>query len=320
MRPIGGFFELELGRRRRPMHGDAVALSSGRACFNAIVEQIRPDKMYVPFFVCNAVLEPLIANGIPFEYYPLDEDLEPTLAVRPADNEYLLYVDYFGLKAAASRRLVETSGTAIIVDASQAFFAPGRPDAWSFNSARKFFGVPDGGYLYGPLSVRDGYPQRDDIPYEHLINRWLGRTEEAWRQYQASEKLVGIEPRAMSRLSAHLLATIDYEAVRMARVRNFETVHERLGHLNDLSLALCPLEDQVPFCYPFLPGSRARREQLWERSLFVPMLWPDVTDRTGQDFAWERDLASRLLPLPIDQRYELHEIERLCDGVLDILS
>ena len=123
MRPIGGFFELELGRRRRPMHGDAVALSSGRACFNAIVEQIRPDKMYVPFFVCNAVLEPLIANGIPFEYYPLDEDLEPTLAVRPADNEYLLYVDYFGLKAAASRRLVETSGTAIIVDASQAFFA-----------------------------------------------------------------------------------------------------------------------------------------------------------------------------------------------------
>src|SRR5204862_400143 len=59
MKPIGGFLPLELPPPAAPYHVDAAALASGRACWHAILRSCRPSRVLVPFYICDAVLQPL---------------------------------------------------------------------------------------------------------------------------------------------------------------------------------------------------------------------------------------------------------------------
>ena len=54
--------------------------------------------------------------------------------------------------------------------------------------------------------------------------------------------------------------------------------------------------------------------------LFVPALWPEVPSRRAPGFEKSRDLASRLLPLPIDQRYGDADMDRLAERVAELLA
>src|SRR5207244_4125851 len=120
------------------------------------------------------------------------------------------------------------NGDRMVVDDTQAFFRRGDPDAWSFNSARKFFGVPDGAFLYGPADDLDALPPSEAGDCDHLLARLAGDDERAWQQFKAHEARVGIEPRAMSAVSARLLDAVDMERARRCRLANFETLHRLL--------------------------------------------------------------------------------------------
>lgn len=94
-------------------------------------------------------------------------------------------------------------------------------------------------------------------------------------------------------------------------------LHDCLGELNALSIDFSLHADAAPLCYPFLP-SRSLHEALWQREIFAPRLWTDIAARTEAGFAWERDLAVRLLPLPIDHRYDSDDMQRVADAVREV--
>ena len=77
MKPIGGFLPLELPPPAAPYHVDAAALASGRACWHAILRSCRPSRVLVPFYVCDAVLQPLYATGTSFTFYPITDAFAP---------------------------------------------------------------------------------------------------------------------------------------------------------------------------------------------------------------------------------------------------
>jgi hypothetical protein len=320
MTAVGGFFELETGRGGDLWHRGGIVLTSGRACLRAILELTRPARVFVPFYICDAALEPIRLLGIPFEFYSLTPSLDPSPEAWPTDAG-VLYVNYFDLKPRGSDRLAATLGPRAIVDDTQAFFRRGRSSGWSFNSARKFFGVPDGAYVYGPRAgdVRPAAPN-DDAPAAHLSSRLEGHQELAYQQYVAAEEQVSADVRLPSRAASHLLDGIPYEKVRTARRRNFAELHERLADLNALAMDLTLDADAAPFCYPFLPSRPSLHQALWQRQIFVPRLWPELASRPGGPFTWERDLAARLLPLPIDHRYGRDEMARVTDAVLDVAA
>ena len=78
--------------------------------------------------------------------------------------------------------------------------------------------------------------------------------------------------------------------------------------------------DAVPFCYPFLPARPSLHRALWQREIFVPRLWPEIAARPAEGFEWERDLAARLLPLPIDHRYGPGDMARVTGAVMDVAA
>lgn len=316
---IGGFFGLEPQREcRAELHADALALTSGRACLRVILELMRPARVLVPLYICDAALEPMKRLGVPFEFYGITPALDPDRDAWPADAA-VLHINYFDLKNREADRLAGLLGDRAIIDDTQAFFRRGHVRSFSFNSARKFFGVPDGAYAYGPGvdGVQPGAANAG-APSAHLTTRLTGPQDVAHRQYLDAESQVTCERLAPSPLSAGIMAHVAYDDVRAARRRNFAVLHERLSGNNTLTIDFSLDKDAAPYCYPFLPSRPSLHEALWRREIFVPRLWPEVASRPPAGFVRERDLAARLLPLPVDHRYGVDDMERMCDVICEV--
>jgi hypothetical protein len=319
MSAIGGFLPLEIAPAAEPFHADAAALASGRACWHVILRTCRPSRVLVPFYVCDAVLQPLYATGTPFTFYPITDSFRPDNEVAPAAGELMLVVNYFGLLTPLVDSYTGSYQERVVIDDTQAFFRRGRADRWSFNSARKFFGVPDGGFLYGPAEGVLALPPSDIADCDHLLARLAGDDRTAWDLFKNHETRIGIEPRAMSVVSARLLDAVDMDRARCRRRANFETLHQRLGSINTIGRAL-DAAGEGPMCYPFLPAREVDRARLTQLGVFVPTLWPEIQHRQEPGFDRERLIARRLLPLPIDHRYGIDDMDLVSAAVRQALS
>jgi hypothetical protein len=322
MTAIGGFLPLEVPAAlvAEPYHAEAVALASGRACWHVVLRVSRPRRVLIPFFVCDAVLQPLAATGTAFEFYAIDRSFRPVAAaLEPNDGDLILIVNYFGVLTSFVGDCVRRQPSRVAVDDTQAFFRCGTSAAWSFNSARKFFGVPDGAFLYGPAHGIGDLPPSDVADCDHLLTRLAGDDGEAWEQFKRHEARIGIEPRAMSAISTRLLAAVDMARARRQREQNFNTLHARLGTLNTIALPLGEIDGDGPMCYPFLPAVDVDRRALNRLGIFVPTFWPEIDARAERGFEWERHVARRLLPLPVDHRYGREAMDTLAHSILQVL-
>ncbi|MBN1293665.1 MAG: hypothetical protein JXB48_17625 [Candidatus Latescibacteria bacterium] len=315
MRPIGGFFELENIRKRRKtfLHDDALALSSGRASLNLILQRVSPSRVYLPFYTCDALLEPLILNKIPYVFYSLTTALEPAQEISLKRNESFIYINYFGLKTDCIKKLITIHGERLIVDNTQAFFEGKYQNIFSFNSARKVFGVPDGSFLYSPQPINRTFTENTAISTNHLINRTLGLLDTAYREFTEYEKSITCEIRQISNTSRNILETIDYDRISQIRRNNFTFFAEHFDAVNTFSYHLT--ETAVPFCYPLIPECTIDKTLFHNRNIFVPTLWKDVLQRGNEDFSLEKSISSRLLPLPIDHRYSVSDLQPVVETV-----
>jgi hypothetical protein len=307
MKYIGGFLELELPRGQGSWHPDAIALSTGRACLAAILRHVKPRMVRMPFYLCDALLSPVLEAGIRLEFYRLDEQLRPVRLRTPGPGELLVAINYFGLQAAMIRTFADRFGDRLVADNTQAFFEKPAPGQWAFYSARKFFGVPDGAYLYSAeaLDLRPLPNPTSDI--RHLVNRLVGRQQTGYRQVRRFEQKMDGRIRRMSVLSERLLSAMDSPEARRRRRENYRFLHRKLAKHNLFDAALPA--DAIPFCYPLLLDRPIDRWLLARHRLYVPTLWEDVWRRRTPGFAVERRFARNLLPLPIDQRYGPENME-----------
>ncbi|HWB12526.1 MAG TPA: hypothetical protein VG826_25095 [Pirellulales bacterium] len=317
MRPIGGFLELETGTFRGELHAGAVALTSGRACLAWILSVVRPTRVLAPYYCCDAVWNTLAESQVECRPYALDAQLRPIVDRSPTADEWLLYVNYFGLKSGIVRDLETQWQGRLIVDNTQSFYSTPTPNTWAFNSARKFFGVPDGGYLFGAELPRD-LPANTEICWDHLIKRHLGRNSEAYSDFLGSEAKVRANAVGISDFSRRLLGAIDYDSVARRRRDNFQLYHQELGRSNTFEFS--EHSDSVPLCYPFLPSRELPRESLAVQSIYIPTFWPELNTRPDNGrFSFERVLSQRLLPLPVDHRYSADDCLVVCRAIRGLL-
>ncbi len=311
--PIGGVFALEEPHGGELPHRGAYALSTGRACLTAMLQHLRPACVHVPYYTCNTVFQPFVDLDIPIRLYAVDARFRPLdLPVLKA-GEFILWTNYFGLCGRTTKQLVARYGSRLLIDDSHAFFSGRHDGLWSFTSARKYFGVPDGAFLFAPVELAVDAPRFDRAFVRHAELRRVGKYAEAERAYTKYERTLDASIRRISAIGETLLRGCD--AGRAARIRreNFAVVHARLAATNRIAVEMA--EDDIPFCYPYLPERTANRAVLYRRNIFVPTLWTDAISRAVDGFSWERYVGKFLLPLPIDHRYGADDMRRLCDAV-----
>ncbi len=313
---IGGFIEFERYGGEE-LHRDALALNCGRSCLAYVVEARGVSSIWVPSFLCDSVVGVLAGYpSVTVREYPVTRELLPdygSISLEPNDHLYL--VDYYGqLTEGDVRHAASLCDGRLVVDEAQGFFAPPVPGVDTLYTCRKFFGVPDGAYLYTNARLnRELPPDESHDRMGFLLGRFERPSSEFYAEYAANNHLFADEPmRTMSPLTHNLLRGIDYGAVSRSREHNFATLHGLLGNVNELE----PRTPDGPFMYPLLVRDGARvRTALREKKIYVPTLWPYALQKDPM----ARDLAANILPLPIDQRYDEADMEYVATEVLSLL-
>lgn len=318
---IGGYFELELneGRERHP---NAIHLNAGRYALEYILKARKYSKVYLPYYICDSVLEPIKRQHVDYEFYHINEQLEPATDLHPKDDEVVLYVNYFGLK----NRYVETFCYAYrntILDHTQAFYSNpvneyNDPSIQcdTFYSCRKFFGVPDGAYLYTNCLLSEKLSQDESYNRMTFLTKRIDQSaQDAYADFRANdEALASVGMRRMSKLTEEMMCGIDYTAKANKRIHNFHVLDKALRESNHFKWDMD--YGTVPMVYPYFVEDGARlRQYLIDHQVFCARYWPNVLEWCRPtDF--EYHLAENLVCLPIDQRYDEEDM----DIVIKLLS
>jgi hypothetical protein len=317
---IGGYFELELSPHKRLHHSHAIKYQSARASFSALLRTGKPNKVWVPHYICESMLAPLKATETQHAFYAINSDFDIAENIEIGEFDWILYINYYGICNQASERVLKKfPPMQIVMDHSQAFFTPPKDCLATIYSPRKFFGLPDGGLLVSNMPVHQtiGIDQGSEQRTTHLIKRLAGGAEYGYDEYKkAEESLSDTAPLRMSDLTQKLLSGIDFKSAKKRRNENFKYLARKLGGLNELNINLSDIDG--PLCYPFLNSKVGIREHLIKNRVFVATYWPDAISRVAE-LEFEGTLVKKMLPIPCDQRYGINEMEKITNFILNFI-
>lgn len=314
---IGGYFELADHEAEGNYPVDGVRLNTSRNALEYIIRCLPDCKhVYLPLYTCEAVIEPFKRlPDVGFSFYYINNKFEIADEINLQDGEYLIANNYFGLKDAYIAELAKQYGDRLIVDNAQALLAPVLPGIKAAYSARKYVGVADGGFAVGVDGLEALNYELDDASEHdsHLLIRKEQGAEVGFKDYQQNECKLDNQPiRRMAYQTQGILTHIDYEKVIAKRRTNFDYLHKALGSHNQLVLPelntfACPM------VYPFIGRIDVDfRSKLIANKIFVARYWPNVIDWAKPDDL-EYTLTTRLIPLPIDQRYDKEDMDRIIE-------
>ena len=310
MDAIGGYFDLEL-RRGKHFHENALRLNTARNCFEYVLRARKYSKVYMPYYTCEVMFQPLEKLSVQYECYHIDFNFELTELPILKSDEAILYTNYFALKQKYIQQLVRHYGNRLIIDNAQAFYAKPVEGIDTFYSARKFFGVPDGAYLYTECILDEDFEQ--DISIDrmlHLLKRIEFSAEAGYQDFRMADNSLDNQPiRWMSKLTEALLCNIDYVTVAERRIRNFKFIHEFLKNKNSIS-DLWLGDNDVPLCYPYRTENKYTRGVLLKNKIYTPIYWQNVID----DYNClnnEALVSKEIIPIPVDQRYTEINLENI---------
>lgn len=316
MKEIGGFLELELNHGSE-FHEQGIALNSGRNALRYLIRGRKIKRIWLPKLLCSAISDTCKEENVEILYYLIDKQLRPVLP-QGLEGDWLYLINYYGQYSVEEIRHLGQIYKNIIVDNVQAFYTKPIDGLDTIYTCRKFFGVPDGGYLYTDCTLSE-ILQKDES-YDRLTFL-AGRLERSandfYSAYRENEQRIDELPlRRMSMATQNLLRGIDYEKIKKDRERNFSYLHEYLKSINQLELCL----PDGPYMYPLLVKDGAEiRKRLQEKKIYVPTMWPNVLESLAHEET-EYALAKNILPLPCDQRYDLNDMQYLVKEVYKCLS
>src|SRR5690606_17907189 len=232
------YIELELPLYTVPKeYQDMRGYNSARGALLAVLQAKTPSKLWLPYYICDAVLQAAKHADIPVQFYSLDSDLSVEKTLQIASSEELLYVNYFGLCnhhcVTLARRFHPNR---IIIDNAQAFYSLPLPGVTTIYSPRKFFGLPDGALLASSLDVT--VSESDEMGSlsrsQHLLKRMAISAEFGYNDFLSAEQSLSVVSTAgMSRLTRRLLTSVDMVSSYQRRAKNFRYLHARLSGLNE---------------------------------------------------------------------------------------
>ncbi|HET8886995.1 MAG TPA: hypothetical protein VFM70_11665 [Salinimicrobium sp.] len=317
---MGGYLGLELDVRNE-YYPNAIKLNSGRNGLEYILRANNYSKVYIAYYTCDAVLKPIERLNINYEFYRVNKSLEPEFdfqKIKP--SEAFLYTNYFGLKSSFIKNELQTKKN-IIIDNAQAFFSKPVGKLATFYSPRKFFGVPDGSYVF--LDRKFNIELEKSTSYDnakHLIKQLDLSTEEGYKDYLNNEAGINDAPlQEMSNFTQRLLKSIDYNKIEKKRKENFNFLKKELAAYNELDLFDT---DEGPLHYPLLlkGNSTNIKEELIKQKIFIPTYWDNVLEWIAGKDCWEKKLVNNLIPLPIDQRYNIEDMKYLVRIVKQLMN
>jgi dTDP-4-amino-4,6-dideoxygalactose transaminase len=294
-------------------------LATARSAFMLLEEHLRPEQVWLPSYLCTAVLQAFPKEQPRIRFYAVNQHLRPAndswlREIRPGDM--VVFIDYFGFTGWSEyAKEARRSGAWVVEDACQAMLNDqfGKDSQYVIVSPRKFVGVPDGGILLarnGATLPEGKLPPPPAVWWLEALAATQLRAEfdrhggeRAWFPlFQKTDDSAPSHPMRMSELSSLLLwHRIDYNDIVRRRRDNYRLLATELKHL-----AIFPeLPPGVtPLGFPVRIQDRARVQRaLFDADIYPPVHWP-IAGAVPEEFKASHQLSAEILTLPCDQRYD----------------
>jgi len=224
-----------------------ILLNSARNCLKYILRAYKIPKIHLPYYICPVVRQAIREENVKMEFYHIDKFFMPKKNF--AEDEYILYPNYFGLCDEQSENLSKKNKN-LILDNAHAFFAPKKGLA-SFSSPRKFFNVNDGGILEINTKISENFAQDEDRTIEI----------KDFESFCKNEFSIDDNPiKLMSEKTKNSLKNINFDEKISRNRKIFSKIDQKLKKTNILNLHL--LKNSTPMCYPFLTEDIEEEEKI----------------------------------------------------------
>lgn len=295
-----------------------------------------PQKVLLPAYTCQTVLDPFLQEGWKIEYYAISRqlriDTDDIKAKYESFKPTLCIVHpYYGadLNQSELSALTELKrdGCILIEDLTQCVFSTRFNPLFDYfvGSYRKWFPIPDGAFLIGAtdgakemaenelfvqcmsdsMYLRGAFHQTGDSNIKE-ISRRVGNI--------AISHISGmIVPHRMSDFSISLLTAIDMEEVKSKRTSNYHYLYEQL-YDNTVCTPVSRDIDELtcaPLFFPIYVKDRKEfQKKLAQQEIYAPVLWP-VNTASLLVNKTVNEIYQEILMLPIDQRYDERDMKRI---------
>lgn len=345
LRRIGG--EFEIGRSELAFDRTIAAslptfgapyeswLDTGRSALAVVASHLRnvapQATVWLPAYSCESIVAPFLHQGLRTRFYAVGPHLDRVDA-DPERGDTLLFIHYFGVRNQMALQRIEEfreRGVRLIEDCVQAALTGGvgQSGDYALTSLRKILPQPDGALLASRAALTAVADTADEaFVSARVIGKLLrgagSPVESFLALFDESEaRLASDHPRAMSWVSRRLLLQTDLSEVAMRRRANFAMLHRSLCSLatsRGIVPLLGPLDDgEVPLGCPIVVAAGQRdalRRHLAAQEIFCAVHW-DLAHVGDAQFTDEQALASSILTLPIDQRYDDSDMATVLDSL-----
>ena len=322
----------EAKEANRPVIANAkTSLSIMRARYGLAIiakAELTPgSKVLLPGYHCPALVEPFIWSQCSVDFYPLNDDLTPQLAIlarKLESADAMVFVPYFGFSCTAIglADMARQYDCLPIEDLAHAALTKTLDGDYGVTSLEKFYPVNSGGELLiansvSSTRVEDWWQLHHIPPWRSTVKNLLSRTiAKPHEKYVANHKMstnfryfdpakVGV---TMMRKDIRQLANQDHAKIAMMRRDNYQKLD---AYFRVSQLGRPPLQtlgaDDAPYVYPFVLNKAEYFDLI--RNKAIPLYrWEEICP-SGCDTS---DLyRSQLVQFPCHQDLTGHDINRL---------
>lgn len=324
---------------------DFVWLSSCRKAISLAIDNIeesvlnRRKTAILPSYTCESVIEPFVEHNYEVVFFPVNDNLEIDgeklfLLCEKLPDAIMLIHRYFGFESLFNCNglfsKIKALGLTIIEDRTQCLYSDLAPIEADYfvGSIRKWCGVPDGGFLASKTQAIQQKPSRNDAKLEKLklkaelnkyeyIMKGIGEKQTFLTQFEEAEEILDNENEyfAISTSSKYIQGNLDINMLKEKRRENFLYLKRKINK----ETPLIDFKDFVtPLYFPIYVNNRTElQKKLRNNNIYAPIIWPKA--KLIKTFSCEK-MYKNMLCLPIDQRYEIDDMERMANVVNNYLE
>ncbi len=334
--------------------------ASAREAISLVLHSVEKEypkakkKCLMPVYMCDTVFIPFVRAGWELVFYHIGIDMRADKAQLEAliqsESPDLLFIhDYYGIDTWAEMRTFleehRSRGLLIMEDVTQAYYLDaGTMADYVIGSLRKWYAVPDGGFvttnhiLHDEIMVKDDafamerfrvlgrkweYLERarnkDNLPDGEQKNALKRQKEEYLSQNRQLEERLDSYNKvtAISDLAKELLAVTEEETAKQRRKDNYGILSEGLADCITVKPVMAnDKKDAMPLYFPvYMENRDALQEYLRKQDIYVPVLWPVAKENEPVFCDTERYIYSHIAAIPMDQRYEKADMERIVAAI-----
>ena len=298
---IGGFPKKNFYKKKKKTNNRETICLNGRSSFSLILNYVKPNLIYIPFYICNTILDILKSLNIKYKFYKIDNRFK-NKSFKLLENQWILKVPFFGI-------IKQKNEKNSIFDLSTSFFYDISSQGIYFNSLRKFFHVRFGSNINLPIRLNLKDASKDEIDRFKLPKNF--------KEFRTNEKKHFVLHRNVKKHINQSYFLNDFKKVKNEREINFKILHRKFKKLNMLKINLH--EIQGPLYYPLLvKNGIIYKKKLNYNKIYNPTLWSEITKRkNSHKFQFECNLAKNCIFLPVNEKISKKQFKKLYE-ILEI--